>query len=63
MDGFQVLAAIRKIRPDVKVILCSGDVMQKTGPQAEKLAADVPRLSKPLRAENLARAVRKTLDT
>ncbi|UCG33354.1 MAG: PAS domain S-box protein [Phycisphaerales bacterium] len=62
MDGYQVLAAIREIKPDVKVILCSADVMQETTTQAKKLAADVPRLSKPLRAEALARAVRKTLD-
>ena len=62
MDGYEVLAAIRNLDPNVKVILCSGQPASDTAPKTEKLAAGLPLLAKPMSTEALARTVRQVLD-
>jgi len=60
MTGIEIAAAVREIRPDIPVILCSGfvhDAME----EAARRAGVRETLMKPLGAEELAAAIRRVL--
>jgi DNA-binding NarL/FixJ family response regulator len=61
MDGGEVFKRLRKIKPDVKVIVCSG--FSKDG-QASSVIADgaAGYLQKPFSLEDLVKALRYALD-
>ncbi|SHI92012.1 CHASE domain-containing protein [Desulfatibacillum alkenivorans DSM 16219] len=61
MNGDRFIRLIRKIRPDLKCILCSGYNDAVSGEAIEETGASAW-LSKPAKGLDLARIVRKTLD-
>ena len=62
MTGIELAEQIRLIRPDLPVILCTGFSQQITQARAEELGISAF-INKPIPYENLARTVRKVLDT
>jgi len=61
MDGIQVLAAIREMRPELSIIMLSGSTDQEIVLEALRLGA-CDYLAKPLHDEELALAVGRALD-
>ena len=62
MQGDQLIRNVRKIRPDLKCILCSGYNDAVTGESVHEIGAD-GWLAKPIKGLDLARAVRAVLDS
>ena len=63
MDGFDLAAAARAMRPELKVLMTSGFSGTRSGIPQDGPLATVRLLSKPYDWEELARAVREALDT
>ncbi len=61
MNGHQLADAIRKMRPEMKVLFTSG-YTEKAIVDCGRFDANVEHLSKPYRREQLAAKVRKVLD-
>ncbi len=61
MTGTELTVAIRKIRPELPVILCSGYYFEKNSQEAEQLGIQAVCM-KPLEMELLTRTVRQVLD-
>jgi len=63
LNGYQLAAETRRRRPDIKILLTSGFPGEKAGqpePDGEECA---PLLQKPYRKDQLAKAIRRALDT
>ncbi|MFC1833658.1 PAS domain S-box protein, partial [Thermodesulfobacteriota bacterium] len=62
MTGYSLAKDLLAIRPDIPIMLCTGFSEQVTEEQAKTLGMRAP-LIKPVRREDLARTVRRVLDS
>jgi PAS domain S-box-containing protein len=61
MDGVKLTRSLRRLDPEVRVIVSSGHIQRENGQELEALGVEVF-LEKPYNADKLLRALRKVLD-
>jgi len=61
MDGVKLTRSLRRLDPDVRVIVSSGHIQKENGQELEALGVEVF-LEKPYNADKLLRALRRVLD-
>ncbi|MBW1979581.1 MAG: PAS domain S-box protein [Deltaproteobacteria bacterium] len=61
LSGKETLIRLKELRPEVRVVICSGCTPEENDLEAE-LGMELPIIEKPFKLEELARVVRQTLD-
>jgi PAS domain S-box-containing protein len=62
MDGVKLTRSLRRLDPNVRVIVSSGHIQKENGQELEALGVEIF-LEKPYNADKLLRALRQVLDT
>ena len=62
VDGVKLTRSLRRLDPNVRVIVSSGHIQKENGQELEALGVEIF-LEKPYNADKLLRALRQVLDT